>query len=129
MRISDWSSDVCSSDLGQFDREAEKRASERKDDMIESDFESLKRRLAQGADYKAGARMGYAVHAPVDIKSIRAKTKLTQAAFAKKLHISTATLRDWEQGRRMPEGPARTLLGMVDADPEAAFKLLAKVGG
>lgn len=38
-----------------------------------------------------------------------------------------ATLRDWEQGRRMPEGPARTLLGMVDADPDAAFKLLAKI--
>src|SRR3546814_3891971 len=63
----------------QFDREAEERASERKDDMIESDFESLKRGLAQVADYKAGARMGYAVHAPVDIKSIRAKTKIGRA--------------------------------------------------
>ncbi|SNS37619.1 helix-turn-helix domain-containing protein [Sphingopyxis indica] len=64
-----------------------------------------------------------------DIKAIRGKVKLSQAAFAEKLHISAATLRDWEQGRRVPEGPARTLLGMVDADPEAAFKLLAKVAG
>lgn len=95
--------------------------------MIKDDFASLQRGLAQVADYKAGARMGYAIHAPVDIKAIRAKTKLTQAAFAARLHISAATLRDWEQGRRMPEGPARTLLGMVDADPDAAFKLLAKV--
>lgn len=62
-----------------------------------------------------------------DIKAIRGKAKLSQAAFAEKLHISPATLRDWEQGRRMPEGSARTLLGMVDADPDAAFKLLAKV--
>src|SRR3546814_4887269 len=38
---------------GQFDREAEERASERKDDMIESDFESLKRGLAQVADYRS----------------------------------------------------------------------------
>ena len=95
--------------------------------MIKSDFESLKRALGQVADYEAGARMGYGIHEPVDIKSIRAKTKLTQAAFAARLHISAATLRDWEQGRRMPEGAARTLLGMVDADPETAFKLLAKI--
>lgn len=95
--------------------------------MIKSDFESLKRGLSQAADYKAGARIGYGVHGPVDIKAIRTKTKLTQAAFAAKLHISPATLRDWEQGRRMPEGPARTLLGMVEADPDAAFRLLAKV--
>ncbi len=95
--------------------------------MIKDDFASLQRGLAQVADYKAGARIGYTVHAPVDIKAIRAKTKLTQAAFARKLHISAATLRDWEQGRRMPEGPARTLLGMVDADPDAAFQLLAKI--
>jgi len=62
-----------------------------------------------------------------DIKAIRGKVKLSQAAFAARLHISTATLRDWEQGRRMPEGPARALLGMVDADPDTAFALLAKV--
>lgn len=72
-----------------------------------------------------GAR-GRIVAGP-DIKAIRGKAKLSQAAFAEKLHISPATLRDWEQGRRMPEGSARTLLGMVDADPDAAFKLLAKV--
>lgn len=72
-----------------------------------------------------GAR-GKIVAGP-DIKAIRGKAKLSQAAFAEKLHISPATLRDWEQGRRMPEGSARTLLGMVDADPDAAFKLLAKV--
>ncbi|PKP97710.1 MAG: transcriptional regulator [Alphaproteobacteria bacterium HGW-Alphaproteobacteria-13] len=95
--------------------------------MNKDDFESFKRGLAQVADYKAGARMGYAVHEPMDIKAIRAKTKLTQAAFADRLHISAATLRDWEQGRRVPDAPARTLLGMVNADPDAAFKLLAKV--
>lgn len=69
---------------------------------------------------------GRVVRGP-DVRAIRGKVKLSQAAFAKKLHISAATLRDWEQGRRVPEGAARTLLGMVDADPEAAFRLLAKV--
>lgn len=95
--------------------------------MNKDDFESLKRGLSQVAEFRAGARKGFVVHEPVDIKAIRAKTNLTQAGFATKLHISTATVRDWEQGRRVPEGAARTLLSMVDADPEAAMKLLAKV--
>lgn len=95
--------------------------------MNKDDFESLKRGMAQVEAFRDGKRQGFAVHEPVNIKAIRAKTKLTQAGFANTLHISTATVRDWEQGRRAPEGAARTLLGMVDADPEAALKLLAKV--
>ncbi|WOF42875.1 helix-turn-helix domain-containing protein [Sphingopyxis indica] len=95
--------------------------------MNEEDFASLKRGLAQVEEFKAGARKGFGVHQPVDVKAIRSKTKLSQAVFAKTLHISKATVQDWEQGRRSPDGPARTLLGMVDADPEAAMTLLAKV--
>lgn len=95
--------------------------------MNKDDFASLKRGLAQVGQFNAGARKGFGVHEPVDIKAIRSKTKLSQAAFAEKLHISKATIQDWEQGRRSPDGPARTLLGMVNADPDAAIALLAKV--
>ncbi|MEL6542000.1 MAG: helix-turn-helix domain-containing protein [Pseudomonadota bacterium] len=61
-----------------------------------------------------------------DAKASRAKTKLSQAKFAAKMRVPVATLRDWEQNRRSPDAPARTLLGMVDADPEAAFELIER---
>ena len=61
-----------------------------------------------------------------DVKAIRAKTKLSQPAFAEKLHIPAATVRDWEQKRSAPDAPARTLLAMVDADPKGAFGLIEK---
>jgi len=54
---------------------------------------------------------------------IRARYQLTQNEFAKMLNISVATLRNWEQGRRRPEGPARVLLNVANAHPEVLMKL------
>ena len=54
-----------------------------------------------------------------DVKAIRIKYGLSQTKFAKMLGISPATLRNWEQGRRKPEGPARILLFVADKHPEA----------
>jgi len=51
-------------------------------------------------------------------KEIRSKFHLTQNEFAKMLNISVATLRNWEQGRRRPEGPARVLLNVANSNPE-----------
>ena len=58
-----------------------------------------------------------------DPKEIRAKFHLTQVEFAKMLNISVATLRNWEQGRRRPEGPARVLLNVADRNPEVLMGL------
>ncbi len=58
-----------------------------------------------------------------DAKQIRAKFHLTQNEFAKLLHISVATLRNWEQGRRRPEGPARVLLNVANSNPEVLMAL------
>lgn len=69
------------------------------------------------------------VAAGLDVKAIRAKTKLSQAKFAAKLRVPVATVRDWEQFRRSPDAPARTLLGMVDVDPEVAFTLIERTTG
>jgi putative transcriptional regulator len=66
------------------------------------------------------------VPAKAGIKAIRAKTKLSQAKFASKLRVPVGTVRDWEQLRRTPDAPARTLLGMVNADPKAALALIEK---
>lgn len=53
-----------------------------------------------------------------DAKSIRARLQLTQDEFAGLLNISVNTLRNWEQARRKPEGPARVLLSIAATHPE-----------
>jgi putative transcriptional regulator len=62
---------------------------------------------------------------PTDVKAIRAKFGLSQDRFAKAFALNLATLRDWEQQRRMPHGPARTLLQIIDREPEAVRRALA----
>ncbi|HVP20933.1 MAG TPA: helix-turn-helix domain-containing protein [Anaerolineaceae bacterium] len=58
---------------------------------------------------------------PLDIKHIRESYHLTQEKFAAMLGISVRTLRNWEQGRRVPEGPAMVLLRVADKHPEAVL--------
>ena len=56
-----------------------------------------------------------------DVKEIRAKYHLSQGEFAALLGISVGTLRNWEQGRRKPEGPARVLLQVAEKHPDAVW--------
>lgn len=51
-------------------------------------------------------------------KDIRTKLKMTQSELASFMNISIHTLRNWEQGRREPEGPAKVLLNLADLHPE-----------
>ncbi len=75
-------------------------------------------RFARGD--KRGARVHqFSPPARIDVKGIRNKLGMTQDRFASRFGISTATLRNWEQGRRRPEGPARALLTIIDREPEA----------
>ena len=69
----------------------------------------------------------YRVHVPaeVDVKLIRRRLKLTQAEFARRFGIPPGTLRDWEQGRRHPEGPARALLLVIQHEPKAVERALS----
>jgi putative transcriptional regulator len=97
--------------------------------MRERDFYGIVAGLGDAIAFVKGDRTKGRVAAGPDVKAIRAKTKLSQAKFAEKLHIPVATVRDWEQHRRSPDAPARTLLGMVDADPKAAMKLMERVAG
>lgn len=61
---------------------------------------------------------------PPDIKAIRDGFDLTQEQFAALLGISVRTLRNWEQGRRVPEGPARVLLQVAAKHPEAVLDVV-----
>jgi putative transcriptional regulator len=95
--------------------------------MIKEDFDSLQRGLAQVAAFKAGERDGFVVHEPVNVKAIRKLAGKTQEAFASAYHIPVGTLRDWEQGRRQPDAPARSLLAIISRDPATVERLLAQV--
>ena len=59
------------------------------------------------------------------VKEIRAMTGLSQPQFAKLLHVDVGTLRNWEQGRREPTGPAKALLRAIKTDPKSVLKALA----
>lgn len=61
----------------------------------------------------------------VQVKKIRQATGLSQASFAKRIDVAVGTLRNWEQGRREPEGPARALLRAINNDPEHVLAALA----
>jgi len=62
--------------------------------------------------------------APADIKAIRAKLRKSQQEFALMIGVSVATLRNWEQGRRTPEGPALALLRVASVVPKAVARAL-----
>jgi len=95
---------------------------------MSSAFEKIASGLADAIAYVEGDTTRGRVAAGPDVKAIRAKTKLSQTRFADKLRVPVATVRDWEQHRRAPDAPARTLLGMVDADPKAALALIERMG-
>ena len=58
-------------------------------------------------------------------RQVRARCGLTQAAFAQKIEVPIETVRNWEQGKRVPRGPARALLKLIDTAPEMAFAALS----
>jgi putative transcriptional regulator len=62
--------------------------------------------------------------ARLDVKATREKTRLSQAEFARAIHVSVRTLQNWEQGHRSPTGPAAALLKIMDRIPEVAVKAL-----
>ena len=63
-----------------------------------------------------------------DIAALRRFIGLSQEAFARALGISVHTLRNWEQGRRMPEGPALALLRIAARHPRVLRENLALAG-
>lgn len=63
---------------------------------------------------------------PEDVQSIRKKLNKSQDEFALMLGVSVATLRNWEQGRRHPHGPARALLKIAAENPKAVERALGR---
>ena len=94
--------------------------------MKDEDFKGIMAGLEDAIAFVKGDTTKGRVAAGPDVKAIRARTGLSQAKFAAKLRVPVATVRDWEQHRRSPDAPARTLLGMVAADPKATLALIER---
>ena len=60
------------------------------------------------------------------VRYLRRRARLTQLEFAARLGVPVETIRNWEQGKRMPRGPARALLAVIAHAPETVFAALAK---
>lgn len=60
----------------------------------------------------------------VDIKKLRTGVGVSQARFAHMIGVSVNTVQNWEQGRRIPRGPARALLHVFEENPKAVVKAL-----
>lgn len=69
---------------------------------------------------------GHAGAAPT-VRDLRLRARLTQIEFAARLGVPVETIRNWEQGKRMPRGPARALLAVISHAPETVFAALAAV--
>lgn len=61
---------------------------------------------------------------PADVRAVRAKLGASQTEFALMIGVSVATLRNWEQGRRTPDGPALALLRVAAKNPKAVAEAL-----
>jgi putative transcriptional regulator len=59
------------------------------------------------------------------VRALRQRLGLTQAEFAARLVVPIETIRNWEQGKRLPRGPARALLAVIAHAPDTVFAALA----
>jgi putative transcriptional regulator len=87
-------------------------------------FDELLASVREGGSILRGTRRASrtARFAEPDVRLLRERYRLTQSKFAALMGISVATLRNWEQGRRRPEGSAKVLLRVVARHPEVVLE-------
>ena len=94
--------------------------------MKTNDFQELLKSIDQARAIRKGKRKPSRVFkfAPLEVKKIRDKLHVSQPEFALMIGVSVATLRNWEQGRTVPEGAARALLKVAAKKPRAVLEAL-----
>ena len=95
--------------------------------MRQKDFERLVVSVKQAGAIRRGRLKAGRVteFRPDDVRAVRVKLAKSQAEFALLIGVSVATLQNWEQGRRRPDGPARALLRVAARNPQAVMEALA----
>jgi putative transcriptional regulator len=94
--------------------------------MKDAAFQELLTSVRQAGQIRRGARRpsrATTFH-PTDVQAVRSKLGASQAEFALMIGVSVATLQNWEQGRRTPDGPALALLRIAARNPKAVIQAL-----
>jgi len=94
--------------------------------MTTKDFDKLTQSIKQAGKIKRGNIKASRVTNinPADVRAIRHRLGKSQREFAFMIGVSVATLQNWEQGRRKPEGPAQALLKVAAENPTAVEQAL-----
>lgn len=94
--------------------------------MKNAAFQDLVSSIREAGAIRRGERKPAreAVFKPANVKAVRKKLAQSQPEFALMIGVSVATLRNWEQGRRTPEGPALALLRIAARNPKAVVEAL-----
>lgn len=95
--------------------------------MKQRDFSDLVKSVRQAGRIRRRKRRPSRVTTfkPADVRAIRDSLGKSQTEFAMMIGVSVATLRNWEQGRRVPDGPAQALLRVAAQNPEAVANALS----
>lgn len=83
--------------------------------------------IHEATAFANGENTGAILHAPPDVRAIRQRLGMTQAGFAARFGLAVGNVRDWEQSRSAPDGAARTLLRVIEREPEAVARALETV--
>jgi putative transcriptional regulator len=89
---------------------------------------SLKQAISWSAGEHVPVRVTTVRVPTTDVRSLRRRLGLSQSEFAIKFGFQPATLKNWEQGRTRPDGPARVLLAVIARHPDAVEDALRKAG-
>jgi putative transcriptional regulator len=87
---------------------------------------SMEQALAYAKGESVTARVTTVMVPAVDVKATRQRLGLSQAQFAAKFGFAPASVRNWEQGRRIPDGPARILLAVIGEYPDVVESVLRR---
>ena len=88
---------------------------------------SLKEAIAWAGGADIPVRVTTVKVPSTDVRAVRRKLRLSQSQFAAKFGFQPATLKNWEQGRTRPDGPARVLLAVIAHHPDAVEDALRRV--
>jgi putative transcriptional regulator len=109
-------------------RMTSKKRPEAKQRVGQEIIASLKEAIAWAGGEDVPVRITTVEVPNTDVRAVRKKLRLSQSQFAAKFGFQPATLKNWEQGRTRPDGPARVLLAVIARHPEAVEDALRKAG-
>jgi putative transcriptional regulator len=81
--------------------------------------------LRDGKEFPLAPEMDAGAASQPGVRDLRRRAQLTQIQFASRLGVPVETIRNWEQGKRAPRGPARALLAVIAHSPETVFAALS----